>query len=69
MYASAINQLTISAQICENNAPIHEAEGKHEQAALSRANAQSYRAAIQALGQPPQDNDHVAPGCEQFPEA
>jgi hypothetical protein len=49
MYDAAISQLMISAENCENNAPIHEAEGNVEQAALSRANAESYRAAIAAL--------------------
>lgn len=43
---AAIAQLEVSAETCENNAPIWEAEGNHEQAALSRANAESYRAAI-----------------------
>lgn len=45
----AITQLGICAETCETNAPIHEAEGRTEQAALSRANAASYRAAIERL--------------------
>lgn len=45
----AIAQLMLSAETCEANAPIHEAEGNAEQAALSRSNAASYRAAIAAL--------------------
>ena len=45
----AIAELQRSAEICEHNAPIHEAEGNAEQAALSRANAASYRAAVTAL--------------------
>ena len=49
LYQAAIAQLGISADVCENNAPIHEAEGNAEQAALSRANAESYRAGIEAL--------------------
>lgn len=49
MFDAAICQLTISAETCENNAPIHEAEGRIEQAALSRSNAESYRSAIAAL--------------------
>jgi len=48
-FDAAINQLTISAETCENNAPIHEAEGNTEQAELSRASAVSYRAAIEHL--------------------
>jgi|GEM_PF-820015 len=47
--ASAITQLDISARTCEGNAPAHEAMGNAEQAALSRANAASYRAAIARL--------------------
>ena len=51
----AIAQLMLSAENCETNAPIHEAEGNLEQAELSRANARSYRAAIAVLqGQSPQ---------------
>ncbi len=49
MYEAAIRQLTDSAEICENNAPIHEAEGRHEQSIRSRANAASYRQAIVCL--------------------
>lgn len=45
----AINELTIRAEVAENNAPIHEAEGNHAQAALCRAVAQSCREAIKAL--------------------
>lgn len=48
-HATAIAQLIIAAEICENNAPINEAESNHEQAALERSNAQDYRAAIAAL--------------------
>lgn len=48
-YADAIAQLTISAEVCETNAPINDAEGNHEQAALERKNAQSFRAAISRL--------------------
>jgi hypothetical protein len=48
-HEAAIAELDRSAETCEHNAPIHEAEGNAEQAALSRANAQGYRAAIEAL--------------------
>jgi len=51
MYNAAIAQLIVSAETCENNALIHEAEGRIEQAACSRANAESYRLAIEALQQ------------------
>lgn len=46
---AAIAQLTISAEICENNAPINEARGDFDQAELERKNAEGYRAAIAAL--------------------
>jgi hypothetical protein len=46
---AAIAQLTVAAETCENNAPIHEREGNTEQAALSRANAEDYRKAIDLL--------------------
>jgi hypothetical protein len=49
-FTAAIAELTRSAETCEHNAPIHEADGNAEQAALSRANAANYRAAIEALG-------------------
>ena len=49
MFEAAIAQLTVSAEICEHNAPIHEAEGNHVQAELSRANAENYRYAISLL--------------------
>lgn len=45
----AIAQLISSAEICENNAPIHEAEGNLEQAEADRSNARSYRAAVEEL--------------------
>lgn len=48
-HAAAIEQLTISAEVCETNAPISEAEGNHEQAELERKNASAYRAAIARL--------------------
>lgn len=48
-FAAAIAQLQINAEICENNAPINEAEGNLEQAALERSNAKSYRDTIAAL--------------------
>jgi hypothetical protein len=48
-FAAAVAALTVSAETCENNAPIHEAEGRQEQAELSRANAENYRAAIARL--------------------
>jgi hypothetical protein len=49
MFDAAIERLTVAAEICETNAPIHESEGRHEQAALSRANAENYRYAIALL--------------------
>jgi hypothetical protein len=49
-FTAAIAELARAAETCEHNAPIHEAEGNAEQAALSRANAANYRAAIEALG-------------------
>jgi hypothetical protein len=48
-FTAAIAELTRAAETCEHNAPIHEAEGSAEQAALSRGNAANYRAAMQAL--------------------
>lgn len=45
----AIAELQRSAETCEHNAPIHEAEGNAEQAELSRRNAASYRAAVTVL--------------------
>jgi len=45
-FKAAIAQLEISAEICENNAPINEAEGNFEQARVERENAASYRLAI-----------------------
>jgi hypothetical protein len=47
--AGAVAALQIAAETCEANAPIHEAEGNHEQAECSRNNAASYRAAIARL--------------------
>lgn len=35
--------------IVETNAPIHEAEGREDQAALARANAASYKLALEKL--------------------
>lgn len=48
-FSAAIAQLEINAEICENNAPINEAEGNTEQAKLERVNAKSYRDAIAVL--------------------
>lgn len=48
-FSAAIAQLVISAETCENNAPINEAEGNFEQAQLERENAAAYRAAIARL--------------------
>lgn len=48
-HAAAIAELQRSAEICEHNAPIHEAEGNAAQAKLSRRNASAYRAAIDLL--------------------
>ncbi len=45
----AITLLEIEVATMENNIPINEAAGNVEQAALERANAESYRAAITAL--------------------
>lgn len=46
---AAVASLMIAAETCENNAPIHDADGNREQGALSRGNAASYRAAIARL--------------------
>lgn len=48
-HLAAIAQLTVSAEICETNAPINEREGNHEQAELERSNAVAYREAIARL--------------------
>lgn len=48
-HLAAIEQLKISAEVCENNAPINEDEGNISQAALERDNAAAYREAIQVL--------------------
>lgn len=48
-FSAAIAQLLVHAEICENNAPINEAEGNFKQAELERSNAKSYRAAIASL--------------------
>lgn len=48
-FSSAINQLDISAQTLENNAPLNIERGDLEQAELERRNATSYREAIQVL--------------------
>lgn len=45
----AIAQLEVLLATAENNAPIWEAEGNHEQAAASRAHAESFRLAIEEL--------------------
>lgn len=45
----AIAQLEVSLEAAEKNAPIWEAEGAHEQAAASRAHAESFRLAIEKL--------------------
>lgn len=45
----AISQLTIAAQIAENNAPITEAKGDSAQADLERQVAADCRSAIDAL--------------------
>lgn len=49
MFEAAIAQLTVSAEMCETNAPIHAKEGNVEQAECSAANARSYRTAIDFL--------------------
>jgi hypothetical protein len=48
-FSRAINELEISAAILENNAPINEREGKHDQAKLERENATNYREAAAVL--------------------
>lgn len=48
-FEAAIEQLTISAETCENNAPINQAEGNLDQAGLERSNAEGYRSAIAML--------------------
>lgn len=49
IFGAAISQLTVTAETCEHNAPIHASEGNSEQAAHSRAQAASCRAAIGLL--------------------
>lgn len=49
MFGWAIAQLIDSAERCETNAPIQEAEGNAEQAAHCRQLSHSYRCAIGAL--------------------
>jgi hypothetical protein len=46
---AAIDELRRSAETCEHNAPIHGADGNHEQAELSLELARSYRAGVAAL--------------------
>lgn len=46
---AAIVELEIALATMENNAPINEAAGKLEQAALERANAESYLKALEVL--------------------
>lgn len=41
--------LQAALDVVETNAPIHEAEGRQDQAALSRANAASYKLALEKL--------------------
>ena len=55
MHAAAIAQLMVSAETCENNAPIQLAEGNYEQATASACNAVAYREAIKALQRPNND--------------
>jgi hypothetical protein len=45
----AIEELQRRAETCEHNAPIHEAAGDADQAALDRRLAESYRAAERHL--------------------
>jgi hypothetical protein len=45
----AIAQLEVDLYVVENNAPIHEAEGKLKQAELERKVAASVRQAIEKL--------------------
>lgn len=45
----AIAQLRVNLEGAEMGIPAHEAEGNAEQAAISRAHAESYRAAIAVL--------------------
>ncbi len=46
---NAIAILQAAAEVAENNAPIHESEGDHQQAALSREVARDCQAAIATL--------------------
>jgi len=45
----AIAELERAIEVAENNAPINEREGNHEQAELERAVAKDCRAAIEKL--------------------
>ena len=46
---SAIETLRVAKAQCDNNAPINEAEGNIEQAALERQNSVEYAKAIEIL--------------------
>lgn len=48
-YAAAISALLIAKEVCDNNAPINEANGNKYQAALERSNSIVYGAAIAYL--------------------
>ena len=53
---SAIESLRIAAEVCEHNAPLNDAAGNADQAAIERKNAAEYRAAIEVLkGHKPDD--------------
>ncbi len=55
--SGAVATLRIALDAVETNAPIHEAAGNAEQAALSRANAESFRQALQVLDSVPDEEE------------
>lgn len=55
--SGAVASLRIALDIVETNAPIHEAAGNAEQAALSRENAESFRQALQVLDSVPDEEE------------
>lgn len=48
-HAVAIEELQIAKDVCDNNAPINEAEGNTDQAALERARSAAIDESIEAL--------------------
>ncbi|HYN54378.1 MAG TPA: hypothetical protein VES38_06710 [Methylotenera sp.] len=69
-FLNAISVLQIALGNVINNAPIHEAEGNLDQAALARENAEDYQAAIDFLTdnvEPKTGNTSTFPVIENEP--